>query len=388
MRAAACRVAQPALAATVRNLRWHPRCQRKPTSPSNAASCPIARRRTTSAKSAPVATPAARCSTSPTTGTAARSQVARRRSRPSGAAATSRSASAACGGFTSCCRSPRPSKIVTIGEGQTLLQPSDGVGQYVGMQAGQLVPAVRGHEPLGQLQRQRHDGRLHARPHDRRQAGPPAPRPATPARRWPCTARVTQADEGGHLHRLGQDLLRQAVAGARLRRADGADRRRLRRRHGTASRRSASKLGIYLVNSVNPFRLEGQKTIMFRVLEGLRWEVPDWIVVPGGNLGNSQRVRQGVSRAARARPDRPHAAAGRHQRRRRRHALRAVRAARPALERRPARRERSSTTTTPSSTPPIAGPSTIASAIEINRPVNLHQVPAGARSAATAWSAK
>jgi threonine synthase len=47
------------------------------------------------------------------------------------------------------------------------------------------------------------------------------------------------------------------------------------------------KLGIYLVNSVNPFRLEGQKTIMFRVLEALNWEVPDWIVVPGGNLGNS-----------------------------------------------------------------------------------------------------
>jgi threonine synthase len=48
----------------------------------------------------------------------------------------------------------------------------------------------------------------------------------------------------------------------------------------------ARKLGIYLVNSVNPFRLEGQKTIMFRVLEALRWEVPDWVVVPGGNLGN------------------------------------------------------------------------------------------------------
>jgi len=47
------------------------------------------------------------------------------------------------------------------------------------------------------------------------------------------------------------------------------------------------QLGIYLVNSVNPFRLEGQKTIMYRVLESLRWEVPDWIVVPGGNLGNS-----------------------------------------------------------------------------------------------------
>lgn len=45
-------------------------------------------------------------------------------------------------------------------------------------------------------------------------------------------------------------------------------------------------LGIYLMNSVNPFRLEGQKTIMYRVLEALNWEVPDWIVVPGGNLGN------------------------------------------------------------------------------------------------------
>jgi threonine synthase len=49
----------------------------------------------------------------------------------------------------------------------------------------------------------------------------------------------------------------------------------------------SKKLGIYLCNSVNPFRLEGQKTIMFRVLEALQWEPPDWIVVPGGNLGNS-----------------------------------------------------------------------------------------------------
>jgi threonine synthase len=48
----------------------------------------------------------------------------------------------------------------------------------------------------------------------------------------------------------------------------------------------SKKLGIYLVNSINPFRLEGQKTIMYRILEALRWEPPDWIVVPGGNLGN------------------------------------------------------------------------------------------------------
>ena len=49
----------------------------------------------------------------------------------------------------------------------------------------------------------------------------------------------------------------------------------------------SKELGIYLVNSINPFRLEGQKSIMYRVLEALGWEVPDWIVVPGGNLGNS-----------------------------------------------------------------------------------------------------
>jgi threonine synthase len=46
-------------------------------------------------------------------------------------------------------------------------------------------------------------------------------------------------------------------------------------------------LKLYLVNSLNPFRLEGQKAIMYRVLEGLGWQCPDWIVVPGGNLGNS-----------------------------------------------------------------------------------------------------
>ena len=50
---------------------------------------------------------------------------------------------------------------------------------------------------------------------------------------------------------------------------------------------AAAKFGLYLMNSVNPFRLEGQKTIMYRVLEGLDWEPPDWVIVPGGNLGNS-----------------------------------------------------------------------------------------------------
>jgi threonine synthase len=45
--------------------------------------------------------------------------------------------------------------------------------------------------------------------------------------------------------------------------------------------------GVYLVNSLNPFRLEGQKTIIFELLDQLDWNVPDWIVVSGGNLGNT-----------------------------------------------------------------------------------------------------
>jgi threonine synthase len=44
---------------------------------------------------------------------------------------------------------------------------------------------------------------------------------------------------------------------------------------------------IYMLNSINPFRIEGQKTIMIEMLHQLGWQAPDWVVVPGGNLGNS-----------------------------------------------------------------------------------------------------
>ena len=50
---------------------------------------------------------------------------------------------------------------------------------------------------------------------------------------------------------------------------------------------ASERLGAYLLNSVNPFRLEGQKTIVLELLQQLGWEPPDWIVVPAGNLGNT-----------------------------------------------------------------------------------------------------
>ncbi len=52
--------------------------------------------------------------------------------------------------------------------------------------------------------------------------------------------------------------------------------------------------GVYLLNSVNPFRLEGQKAIGFEILSDLGWRVPDWIVLPGGNLGNSSALGKGL----------------------------------------------------------------------------------------------
>ena len=59
-------------------------------------------------------------------------------------------------------------------------------------------------------------------------------------------------------------------------------------------RQVSEALGIYVLNSVNPFRLEGQKTIMFEAIQQLKWNVPDWIVVPGGNLGNSSSFGKGL----------------------------------------------------------------------------------------------
>jgi threonine synthase len=51
-------------------------------------------------------------------------------------------------------------------------------------------------------------------------------------------------------------------------------------------REICNKLGIYLLNSLNPFRIEGQKSIVFETIQQLGWQAPDWIVLPAGNLGN------------------------------------------------------------------------------------------------------
>jgi threonine synthase len=62
-------------------------------------------------------------------------------------------------------------------------------------------------------------------------------------------------------------------------------------------REASERLGIYLVNSINPFRIEGQKTIVWELLQDLDWNAPDWIVVPAGNLGNTSAFGKALREA-------------------------------------------------------------------------------------------
>jgi threonine synthase len=62
-------------------------------------------------------------------------------------------------------------------------------------------------------------------------------------------------------------------------------------------REAQEKLSVYPLNSINPFRLEGQKTIMWEILAQLNWQIPDWIVFPGGNLGNTSAFGKALHEA-------------------------------------------------------------------------------------------
>lgn len=52
--------------------------------------------------------------------------------------------------------------------------------------------------------------------------------------------------------------------------------------------------GIYLANSMNSLRIEGQKTVGMEIVQQFDWEVPDWIIIPGGNLGNVSALGKGL----------------------------------------------------------------------------------------------
>lgn len=174
---------------------------------------------------------------------------------------------------------------VTIGEGQTLLLPSDAVAKYVGLQPGRLLLQYEGMNPSGSFKDNGMSAAFtHARFIGATRAACASTGNTSASLALYCSAtRLMRAVIFVGSGKIAYGKLAQALDFGALTVQIAGDFDDAMARVQEVSR----QLGIYLVNSVNPFRLEGQKTIMFRVLEGLRWEVPDWIVVPGGNLGNS-----------------------------------------------------------------------------------------------------
>jgi threonine synthase len=178
-----------------------------------------------------------------------------------------------------------PEHVVTIGEGQTLLQQADAVAPYVGLKAGRLYLQYEGMNPSGSF---KDNGMSAAFTHARtigakRAACASTGNTSASLALYCCVTRLMKAVIFIGSGKISYGKLSQALDYGALTVQIAGDFDDAMARVREVSR----DLGIYLVNSVNPFRLEGQKTIMYRVLEGLRWEVPDWIVVPGGNLGNS-----------------------------------------------------------------------------------------------------
>ncbi|MFM7163044.1 MAG: threonine synthase [Planctomycetaceae bacterium] len=176
-------------------------------------------------------------------------------------------------------------QIVTIGEGQTLLRGSQAIAAYCDLPASGLWMQYEGLNTSGSF---KDNGMTAAATHAR----------MTGARQAACASTgntsASLAIYGGTTGLFGVVVfvgsgkisygkLSQALDyGARTVQIAGDFDDAMRQVQAVCQR-----AGIYLCNSLNPFRLEGQKSIIYRVLESLGWNVPDWIVVPGGNLGNS-----------------------------------------------------------------------------------------------------
>ncbi len=179
---------------------------------------------------------------------------------------------------------PRDS-VVTLGEGQTLLQQADEVGQFVDLRPGGLYLQYEGMNPSGSF---KDNGMSAAFTHanmigaERAACASTGNTSASLAMYCAVTRQMKGIIFVGS-GKIAYGKLSQALDyGALTVQITGDFDDAMAR-----VREVSSELKIYLVNSVNPYRLEGQKSIMFRVLEALNWEPPDWIVVPGGNLGNS-----------------------------------------------------------------------------------------------------
>ena len=183
--------------------------------------------------------------------------------------------------------------ITSIGEGQTILQQCDPVAEYTGMDDGQLYLQYEGLNPSGSFK----DNGMTAASTHACMVGATAAACASTGNTsaslaiYASTTRLFRTIVFVGSGKIAYGKLSQALDyGAQTVQIDGDFDDAL-----VQVRDVCKEGGIYLCNSVNPFRLEGQKTIMYRILEALSWDVPDWIVVPGGNLGNSSAFGKAFS---------------------------------------------------------------------------------------------
>ena len=174
--------------------------------------------------------------------------------------------------------------IVSRWEGNTALYQDDRLARYAGLQDGALRMKHEGQNPTGSFKdRGMTVGVSHAK--------------AVGAKIIACASTgntsaslASYASAAGipslvlvPATKISAGKIAQTVAyGAKVVQIDGDFDRAL-----ALLRELTAAYDVYLVNSVNPFRLEGQKTIMFELLEQLNWQAPDWIALPGGNLGNT-----------------------------------------------------------------------------------------------------
>ena len=177
-------------------------------------------------------------------------------------------------------------QIATIGEGRTVLQRADLLGKQLGMKPGNVLLQYEGLNPSGSF---KDNGMTAAFTHARMVGAKRVACASTGNTSASLAMFASLAEMQGVVFigsgKISFGKLSQALDyGALTLQIQGDFDACLRRIRQISD---DPKMGIYLMNSVNPFRLEGQKSIMYRILEALDWQSPDWIIVPGGNLGNS-----------------------------------------------------------------------------------------------------
>src|SRR5687767_737226 len=177
--------------------------------------------------------------------------------------------------------------IVSIGEGRTVLQQADLLAKQMGMKEGNLLLQYEGLNPSGSF---KDNGMTAAFTHARMVGARKVACASTGNTSASLAMYASLSEVQGVVFigsgRISFGKLSQALDyGALTLQIQGDFDDCLRRVRQIAV--DVPQLGIYLMNSVNPFRLEGQKSIMLRILEARDWQPPDWIIVPGGNLGNT-----------------------------------------------------------------------------------------------------